>query len=163
MKFRAVQLALRNILEGEKDCQKALLLISKTLKKHISVYDWVGFYFMNDQTKNLHLGPYAGEETEHKVIPYGKGICGQVANSGQSFLVDDVNQQENYIACNLATQSELVVPLYLNKKLIAQIDIDSNTKKAFTAEDEVFLKDLMQLIAIQYDASLLKLQKKVCG
>ncbi len=100
----------------------------------------MGFYFANDDKPELLLGPYAGEPTDHTVIPFGKGICGQVAVSNQNFVVPDVSTQDNYIACSMTVKSEIVVPLFVNGKNIGQIDIDSNIIDAFTELDERFLE-----------------------
>jgi GAF domain-containing protein len=88
----------------------------------------------------LHLGPYAGDETEHTKIPYGKGICGQVAESHETFMVPDVRAQDNYIACSMKVKSEIVVPIMKAGKFVAQLDIDSHTANAFTDEDRAFLE-----------------------
>jgi GAF domain-containing protein len=122
--------------------------ISEVLKSEINYYDWVGFYFAEHDDKTLHLGPFAGEPTDHKVIPFGKGICGQVAESNSTFLVEDVHAQDNYIACSLTVKSEIVVPLFLNGKNIGQIDIDSNTKNAFSEKDDEFLSHLNEKISV---------------
>ncbi len=124
-----------------------LLDICKLLQKELSYYDWVGFYFAKHSSKTLHLGPFSGEPTDHKVIPFGKGICGQVAESHQSFLVEDVIAQDNYIACSLDVKSEIVVPLFVKNKNIGQIDIDSKTANAFSDKDEALLKSINNLIA----------------
>lgn len=116
-----------------------MMAICKLLQKEITTYDWVGFYMANHNTKTLHLGPYAGAATDHTVIPFGKGICGQVAISNQNFVVPDVKAQDNYIACSITVKSEIVVPIFKDGKNIGQIDIDSNTADAFTHEDEKFL------------------------
>ena len=71
------------------------------LKRAVPYYDWVGFYFRNGEREELKLGPYAGEPTDHTIIPFGKGICGQVALSNQNFVVPDVMAQDNYIACSI--------------------------------------------------------------
>jgi len=135
--------ALDKILNSDhKTLKEKLFEVCTLLQKQISHYDWVGFYFAQPETKTLHLGPFAGEPTDHKVIPYGKGICGQVAESNETFLVEDVNAQDNYIACSITVKSEIVVPLFLDGKNIGQIDIDSNTINAFTQEDEAFLKSI---------------------
>ncbi len=110
------------------------------LNEKISYYDWVGFYFAVPEEKVLHLGPYSGPVTDHTVIPFGKGICGQVAVSNETFLVDDVTAQDNYIACSITVKSEIVVPLFVNGVNIGQIDIDSNTIKAFNSVDQMFLE-----------------------
>ncbi|MGB5645673.1 MAG: GAF domain-containing protein [Muriicola sp.] len=110
------------------------------LKAEISYYDWVGFYFRNGDKEELKLGPYAGAPTDHTIIPFGKGICGQVAVSNANFVVPDVSAQDNYIACSITVKAEIVVPLFVNGKNIGQIDIDSNTSDPFTEADERFLE-----------------------
>ena len=110
------------------------------LREEISYYNWVGFYFANHESRTLHLGPYAGEATDHTVIPFGKGICGQVAESNQNFVVPDVQAQDNYIACSFTVKSEIVVPLFVQGKNIGQIDIDSHVLDPFTEADERFLE-----------------------
>jgi GAF domain-containing protein len=120
------------------------------LQQNIAHYNWVGFYFTDSQSKTLHLGPFAGAPTEHTIIPFGKGICGQVAVSNQNFVVPDVNAQDNYIACSLTVKSEIVIPLFVNGKNIGQIDIDSHTLNAFTEDDERFLEQINQWIATLY-------------
>ena len=116
-----------------------LTQICELLQTSIEYYDWVGFYFANPQEKTLHLKAYAGIATEHTVIPFGKGICGQVAISNENFVVADVEAQDNYIACNINVKSEIVIPLFKDGKNIGQIDIDSNTPDPFTKKDEEFL------------------------
>ena len=114
--------------------------LCQLLSDRVSYYNWVGFYFTNHETKTLHLGPYIGAETDHTVIPFGKGICGQVAESNQNFVVPDVSAQDNYIACSFTVKSEIVVPLFVNGKNIGQIDIDSHVIDPFTEKDERFLE-----------------------
>lgn len=161
MHYKETKIQLRDIFENEKEAPKALQQICNVLEANLEHYNWVGFYFMNNKTSNLTLGPFAGEPTEHVTIPYGKGICGQVAESGKTFLVDDVNAQLNYIACSISTKSEIVVPLFVHDKLVGQIDIDSEKPKAFTTEDELFLKDLNAIIAQYYGAFLIKQQQEL--
>ena len=98
----------------------------------------------------MHLGLYVGAETDHTVIPFGKGICGQVAVSNQNFVVPDVAAQDNYIACSFTVKSEIVVPLFANGINIGQIDIDSNVLDPFTKADEKFLEFVNQEVAKLY-------------
>jgi L-methionine (R)-S-oxide reductase len=121
--------------------------ICELLEQNISYYNWVGFYFRNGIKEELLLGPYVGAPTDHTVIPFGKGICGQVAVSNQNFVVPDVQAQDNYIACSFTVKSEIVVPLFVNGENIGQIDIDSNVLDPFTAEDERFLEFVNSEIA----------------
>ena len=110
------------------------------LREKISYYNWVGFYFKNGDKEELKIGPYAGETTDHTIIPFGKGICGQVAVSNENFVVPDVQAQDNYIACSINVKSEIVVPLFVNGENVGQIDIDSNTPDPFSEADERFLE-----------------------
>ena len=119
--------------------EERLTQICELLQSSINYYDWVGFYFANHQNRTLHLKAFAGEATEHTVIPFGKGICGQVALSNKNFVVADVNAQNNYISCNINVKSEIVIPLFKDRENIGQIDIDSNTPDPFTKNDEDFL------------------------
>jgi GAF domain-containing protein len=114
--------------------------ICQLLNESVSYYNWVGFYFANHDTKTLHLGSYVGAATDHTVIPFGKGICGQVAVSNSNFVVPDVSAQDNYIACSFTVKSEIVVPLFVDGKNIGQIDIDSHELDPFSKADERFLE-----------------------
>ncbi len=134
-----------NVLREEK-----LLQICHLLRDNIDYYDWVGFYFRNGDKEELILGPYAGEETDHTVIPFGKGICGQVAVSNKNFVVPDVAAQDNYIACSINVKSEIVVPLFVDSENIGQIDIDSNIINAFSELDERFLEFVNEQVAKLY-------------
>lgn len=117
------------------------------LQKEVVVYDWVGFYMANHAKKTLHLKAFAGIPTDHEVIPFGKGICGQVAVTNDNFIVYDVSAQDNYIACDMHVKSEIVIPLFSKGENIGQIDIDSNKIKAFTEKDAIFLEQLNTVIA----------------
>lgn len=128
----------------------AMQPICDLLFNQIPHYNWVGFYFMNNEKQALELGPYAGAETEHTVIPYGRGICGQVAVSGKPFLVEDVSIEENYLSCSVATKAELVVPIYKGEELVAQIDIDSHKRNPFTMHDEDFLKQICNWLGVVF-------------
>lgn len=127
--------------------EEKLLKICTLLSDSIEYYNWVGFYFANAETKTLHLGPYVGAATDHTVIPFGKGICGQVAVSNENFVVPDVAAQDNYIACSFTVKSEIVVPLFVNGENIGQIDIDSHVLNPFTEADERFLEFVNSEIA----------------
>lgn len=135
----------KGVLRDEK-----LLQLCHLLRDNIDYYDWVGFYFRNGEKEELILGPYAGEPTDHTVIPFGKGICGQVAVSNQNFVVPDVKAQDNYIACSMNVRSEVVVPLFVNGENIGQIDIDSEILNAFSDADERFLEFVNQEVAKLY-------------
>jgi GAF domain-containing protein len=127
--------------------ENRLLNICKLLESHVDYYNWVGFYFRNGDKEELKLGPYVGEPTDHTIIPFGKGICGQVAVSNQNFVVPDVAAQDNYIACSITVKAEIVIPIFVNGENIGQIDIDSNTPDPFTEADERFLEFVCDEVA----------------
>lgn len=128
------------VTNTDESVENRLYQICELLEKHIAYYDWVGFYFVNGDKQELKLGPYVGEPTDHTIIPFGKGICGQVAVSNQNFVVPDVSAQDNYIACSITVKAEIVVPIFVNGKNVGQIDIDSKTPDPFTEADERFLE-----------------------
>lgn len=149
--FDHLQPEVTQITESPKQSiDEKLLAICQLLQNNVPHYNWVGFYFADHTSKTLHLGPYVGEPTDHTIIPFGKGICGQVAESNQNFVVPDVAAQDNYIACSFVVKSEIVVPLFVNGINIGQIDIDSNTIDPFTVEDERFLEFVNQEVSKLY-------------
>ena len=121
--------------------------VCQLLKDNLDSYDWVGFYFANHESKTLHLSAYVGDPTDHLTIPFGKGICGQVAESNSNFVVPDVASQDNYIACSITVKAEIVVPLFINGINVGQIDIDSNTINPFNLEDERLLTYVNEEVA----------------
>ena len=135
------------ILNSNLDPTQKMQHICQILSDDIDHYDWVGFYFKNGDKRELKLGPYVGEPTDHTIIPFGKGICGQVAESNQNFVVPDVHVQDNYIACSITVKSEIVVPMFKNGENIGQIDIDSKTPDPFTEADERFLEWVNEQVA----------------
>jgi GAF domain-containing protein len=143
LKPKVTEITTNSILSRE----EKLLKICELLKNSIDYYNWVGFYFRNGEKEELILGPYVGAATDHTVIPFGKGICGQVAVSNTNFVVPDVAAQDNYIACSFTVKSEIVVPLFVNGKNIGQIDIDSHVLNPFTEADERFLEFVNEEIA----------------
>lgn len=148
MNFESLHPQVIAILAAEQgDRNEKLQTLCQYLSDAVPYYNWVGFYFANPENRTLHLGPYVGAETDHTVIPFGKGICGQVAESNQNFVVPDVAAQDNYIACSFTVKSEIVVPLFVNGQNIGQIDIDSHELDPFSEADERFLEFVNQQVA----------------
>ncbi|PIF44801.1 GAF domain-containing protein [Chryseobacterium sp. 52] len=132
---------LSSILESPKhNTEEKLEKVCHLLDQEISYFNWTGFYFKNGDKEELILGPYVGAPTDHTIIPYGKGICGQVAVSNETFVVPDVHQESNYLSCSIDTKAEIVVPIFKDGENIGQIDIDSHTVDPFTAEDRELLE-----------------------
>ena len=135
------------IAESSSTKEDKLQQICDYLASEISYYDWVGFYFKNGDKEELKLAQFNGEPTDHTIIPFGKGICGQVAISNENFVVQDVKEQDNYISCGWKVKSEIVIPVFVNNENIGQIDIDSHTVNPFTADDEALLEHTCKKVA----------------
>lgn len=135
------------IITTELTVEQKLKEICLLLQGSYDHFHWVGFYFVNGTKKELKLSQFAGKPTEHTHIPFGKGICGQVALSNQNFVVQDVQEQDNYISCGIDVKSEIVVPIFQNGKNIGQIDIDSHDLSPFSKEDERLLEDVCKEVA----------------
>lgn len=127
-----------------------LLRICELLKQEVYHYDWVGFYILDQKKNELVLGPFVGKPTQHTHIAVGKGICGQVAESGLTMVVQDVTQVENYISCGLDVQSEIVVPIMKDGKFVAELDIDSHSPAPFTPDDSAFLSKVCDLLTDRF-------------
>jgi len=120
--------------------------ICKTLKDSISYYDWVGFY-LSDGNQHLILAEFEGEPTIHTKIRFGKGICGQAAETKKTFLIKDVTKEKNYLSCSIRVKSEIVIPIIKEDKFIGELDIDSHTTNAFDNEDKEFLERICIIVA----------------
>ncbi len=121
--------------------------ICKLLRNKVSYYDWVGFYLVDDVKKDeLVLGPFSGAPTDHTRIPFGKGICGQAASSGRTFLVPDVSKENNYLSCSSSVLSEIVVPILRKGEILGELDIDSHEISPFSPQDQEFLERICGII-----------------
>jgi GAF domain-containing protein len=141
--FPGVLAEIEKLVENKPDNMHSQ--ICQTLKDKIYHYDWVGFYLLKDGV--LQLGDYAGKPTDHTRIPIGKGVCGQVAEKKQTIIVQDVSQEDNYIACSLDVQSEIVVPVLRQGEFVAELDIDSHSPAPFSTDDQIFLERVCALLA----------------
>mmetsp|Transcript_2614 Transcript_2614/g.3092 ORF Transcript_2614/g.3092 Transcript_2614/m.3092 type:complete len:151 (-) Transcript_2614:40-492(-) len=147
MNIELFQNQIDRIITSNSSKSDKLQAICDYLENEISYYDWVGFYFKNGDKNELKLAQYTGEETEHTIIPFGKGICGQVAVSNENFVVQDVSEQDNYISCGWKVKSEIVIPIFVNEENIGQIDIDSHTANIFTDDDTTLLEHVCKEVA----------------
>jgi GAF domain-containing protein len=118
------------------------------LKEKVDHYDWVGFYIVEPKgDRQLVLGPYAGEPTEHTNIAFGQGICGQAADTGKLFLIQDVTKEDNYLSCSSEVRSEIVLPIFHDGILVGELDIDSHQFEPFTELDTELLEGICRIIS----------------
>ena len=116
---------------------------SALLWEHLADINWAGFYKMVDG--KLVLGPFQGK-TACIVIPVGKGVCGTAVAEDKTQLVYDVHQFPGHIACDSASNSEIVVPLHVNGQMWGVLDIDSPFIGRFTEEDKTGLEQFAKLL-----------------
>jgi L-methionine (R)-S-oxide reductase len=141
----ALQTIERIVDEGG-DADEVLRRIVSVLQEQIDHYSWVGIYLVEGD--DLVLGPWAGPQaTEHVRIPIGQGVCGAAAASGVTEVVDDVNADPRYLACFPSTRSEIVVPISYERRVVGEIDIDSDQPAAFDEDDRSFLERVATLIS----------------
>jgi len=140
----------RAILAGPDDRDDKLLAICLVLAEQVPHYHWVGFYLAVPQEQMLELGPFVGEPTDHVRIPYGRGICGRVAQSEQTLVIPDVTAESNYLACSIRVRAEIVVPVMRDGRFVAQLDIDSHDVDPFTTDDHRLLEEICLLVAVLF-------------
>lgn len=149
MNSEAIKKRVQNILESDQHRDDKLREIAELLDAEVEVFNWTGFYLASEtKSRTLELGPYVGEPTDHTTIAYGTGICGQAAETLDTFVVQDVSEEDNYLACSVEVKSEVVVPIMRNGKFVAELDIDSHTKNAISKEH----KELCEWICRELEA-----------
>ena len=146
--FNKLLKRIEKVLTEDINDYEKLRKICSLLKKEVDYYDWVGFYVVApDSSNELILGPFEGEDTEHKKIKFGQGICGQAAETKKVFVVQDVSKETNYLSCSPDVKSEIVLPVFKNYKIVAELDIDSYQLSPFTEEDQEFLKKVCNFVS----------------
>jgi len=108
--------------------------------------NWVGFYLYDG--KELVLGPFQGLPACIR-IPLGRGVCGTAASERRTVVVEDVHAFPGHIACDAASNSEIVIPIFKNGELYGVLDIDSPLKNRFDDEDRAFLEEAVKLLSEQ--------------
>jgi GAF domain-containing protein len=127
--------------------------ICTLLANEIDYYDWVGFYLVEGDSEELVLGPYIGAETEHVRIPFGMGICGQAAATGETIVIQDVTKVTNYLSCAPDVVSEIVIPIFSNGRIVGELDIDSHEFSPFSWEDRELLEHICERLSEEWEAA----------
>src|ERR1044072_152091 len=130
--YASLLLQLRSLLEGERDFIANAANFSSLLYHSLPDLNWAGFYLYKDG--ELVLGPFQGQPACVR-IAIGKGVCGTAAHHRQTILVDNVHDFPGHIACDSASNSEIVVPLVKNGRLLGVLDLDSPAFARFDDED----------------------------
>ena len=141
--YQLVAKQLEALIEGEPNLIANLSNASALLNQFLDDVNWVGFYLYEEE--QLILGPFQGLPACIR-IPLGKGVCGTAAERREIIRVMDVHQFPGHIACDAASQSEIVLPIVKEGRLIGVLDIDSPSKNRFDEEDESGLKEFVNVL-----------------
>jgi L-methionine (R)-S-oxide reductase len=118
------------------------------LHEKMTRYNWTGFYLVDPADSNyLIVGPYSGSFTPNVRIPLDRGLCGAAAKSGQVIVVHDVSKDPRYLAGSSMVKSEIVVPIFVGKKLAAELDIESYFADTFTKPEQEFVEACANIVA----------------
>ena len=126
--------------EAARSRHELMELMVEKLNLEMLKYNWVGFYLLEDNEPILTLGPFAGAMTPHTKIPLNQGICGAAASTAKTVIVNDVSSDPRYLACSEETKSEIVVPIFVEGKVVGELDIDSHFAAAFGNDDRQLLE-----------------------
>jgi iron complex transport system substrate-binding protein len=149
-KYDELSTELSRIASHATSVEQLMTTIAGRLREALPHYNWVGFYMLDNKTSGeesvLVLGPYIGAETPHKRIPLNQGICGAAVTAAHTIVVDDVNSDPRYLACSLETKSEIVAPIFVDGVAVGELDIDSHSPAAFTADDRLLVEHCANLV-----------------
>ncbi|MBO0750022.1 MAG: GAF domain-containing protein [Porphyrobacter sp.] len=142
--YRELVAAADSLTAGEADSVANMANVAALIWQLVPELNWAGFY--RAVGEELVLGPFCGKPACIR-IPFGQGVCGAAAASGESQLVADVHAFSGHIACDAASRSELVIPVRRDGAVIAVIDLDAPRESRFDAEDQAGIETLAMLLA----------------
>ncbi len=140
--YKAIIPQIEAVLSIETDLIANLANVTAIIKEAFGFF-WVGFYVVKEN--QLVLAPFQGTLACTR-IPFHKGVCGACYTQGKTIIVPDVEQFDGHIACSSASKSEIVVPLFVNGKVVAVFDIDSDKLDDFSEIDKVSLEKITKML-----------------
>lgn len=145
--YQRVEKEILAVLDGEDNVTAKMASISCLLSQAFDHFYWTGFYVVDPKKdKELVVGPYQGTLGCLR-IPFGKGVCGTAASEGKTQIVHDVHAFDGHIACDINTNSEIVVPVFdKGGNLIAVFDVDSTAHGSFNETDKTHLEGLLNTV-----------------
>jgi len=139
---------LQTFATGAASPEKLMERIAKRLHEKFTRYNWVGFYVVDPADAGyLIVGPYAGSFTPNARIPLNTGLCGAAATTGKVVVVQDVSSDPRYLAGSSMVKSEIVVPIFVNKKLAGELDIESYFADSFPSSEQEFVRACAEILA----------------
>ena len=136
---------LRALLAGEADLVACTANAAALIYWSLPDLNWAGFYLLDEASGDLRVGPFQGKPACVR-IPIGHGVCGKAAERRETLVVTDVHAFPGHIACDAASNSEIVVPLLLDGRLIGVLDLDSPVKARFDTEDARGLEECARVL-----------------
>jgi L-methionine (R)-S-oxide reductase len=138
---------LQNYAQTAPAAESVMERMAKRLHEKMTRYNWTGFYLVDPADPGyLIVGPFAGSFTPKSRIALNAGLCGAAATTGQVVVVQDVSKDPRYLAGSTLVKSEIVVPIYRNKKLAAELDINSYFAETFTRSERLFVEACAKVI-----------------
>ncbi len=142
-KYKELLPQIKSLLDGETDLTANMANVCAALKFGMNFF-WVGFYLVKQN--QLVLGPFQGPVACTR-IDKGKGVCGSAWQNAETIIVDDVENFPGHIACSSLSKSEMVIPIFnTDNMVIGVLDVDSDQLNSFDKTDELFLKQIIELI-----------------
>jgi L-methionine (R)-S-oxide reductase len=139
---------LQNFAPTAPTAQSLMEQMAKRLHEKMTRYNWTGFYLVDPADAGyLIVGPYAGSFTPNARFPLETGLCGTAATTGKVVVVQDVSKDPRYLAGSSLVKSEIVVPIFVNKKLAAELDIESYFADTFTKPEQEFVEACAGVLA----------------
>ncbi len=142
-KYIQLQKEIPSLLDENDNLISNLSNFTALLKSTFEKISWVGFYLYDG--KSLYLGSFQGKVACTK-IEIGRGVCGVAAQKKETIIVDDVHKFEGHIACDSGSNSEIVVPIFTEKKFFGVLDLDSYEFSAFNENDKFYLEELIKFL-----------------
>jgi L-methionine (R)-S-oxide reductase len=138
----------QNFAETAPTAHSLMEQMAKRFHEKMTRYNWTGFYLVDPADPNyLIVGPYAGSFTPNARIPLDTGLCGAAATTGKVIVVQDVSADPRYLAGSSLVKSEIVVPIFANKKLAAELDIESYFANTFSPFEQQFIESCANVLA----------------
>lgn len=137
-----------SICAGDDNLTSLLSNLSALLWEQLKDINWAGFYLLHQEEQTLYLGPFQGKAACRR-IAFGKGVCGTAVAETKTQLVPNVHDFPGHIACDSVTNSEIVIPIFLNDKVVGVLDIDSPEFNRFNPEDAQGLEVVVQILQAQ--------------
>ncbi|WP_018249218.1 GAF domain-containing protein [Orenia marismortui] len=141
--YENILLQVKGLISAENNLIANLANVSAVLYNNLDQVNWAGFYLW--QEEQLILGPFQGKSACVR-IEKGKGVCGTSIEKKETLVVEDVHQFSGHIACDSASNSEIVVPIIINDKVKGVLDIDSPIKNRFDRLDQKYLEEIVEIL-----------------